>query len=340
MSLPEVWLAAPVVRLPAQVRTNDDVLGLVRAEFRGTEDDWGRVNRRIRSLLRACGTDRRHFEPAPLPLAGHAAAAAADALERHGVTPQAVDLLIYASFAREYFEPATASEVAMRLGADRALAIDVTAACAGSLLAIQDFVARAAVDDGIRTGLVCTASVTPPGYVQYAIQTPEEVAHLGAGLTLGNAAAGIVLTRDQRPASGRIRAMLAESMSAHHDLCRAPIHGHFTSDGVAIFALGRHMPPHVHRLCARAGWDIHDVDLFVSHQPSNSVLRGMAAALEVDPARMPQLHGIHGNCAESAVPLTLHHLLAEGRVRPGAKLVLAAAASGFVMASLAVEWGE
>ncbi len=339
MNLPPVWLSPPAVRLPETVRTNDDVLRLVHAEFRGPEDAWGPVNRRIRSLLRACGTDRRHWEAEPLPLAGHAAAASAAVLAAQGLTPDDIDLVLYGSLAREYFEPATASEVAGVLGANRALALDLTAACAGSLLAVQDFVARSAVDDDFRTGLVCTSTMTPPGFIQYGIQTPEEVALLGAGLTLGNASTAMIVSRAQ-PAggSGRIRAFLGEGMSAHHGLCRADIHGHFVSDGPAIFALAQHMPGHVRRLCARAGWAVNEVDLFVTHQPSNSVLRAIAGALEVDPALMPALHSLYGNCAESSVPIALRHALDHGRIQPGAKIVMAAAASGFVMASLAVEW--
>lgn len=338
-NLPPVWLSPPVVRLPEIVRTNDDVLRLVHAEFRGSEDAWGPVNRRIRSLLRACGTDRRHWEANPLPLAGHAAAAVRTALAAGGLSADDLDMVLYGSLAREYFEPSTASEVAWMVGANRALALDVTAACAGSLLAIQDFVARSAVDDTLRTGLVCTSSMTPPGFVNYGIQTPEEVAMLGAGLTLGNAATAMILSRAQ-PAGGggRIRGILGEGMSAHHGLCRAEIHGHFVSDGPAIFALAQHLPGHVRRLCARIGWAVSDVELFVTHQPSNSVLRAIAGALEVDPQIMPALHGLYGNCAESSVPLALRHALDNGRIRPGTKLILTAAASGFVMASVALEW--
>lgn len=338
MKLPELWLSPPAVRLPTVKRTNADVLGLVRAAFVGTDEEWEPVNRRIRSLLRACGSDVRYFEPDCFPLAGKAAAVAQDLLTRDGVTPESIDLLIYASLAREYFEPATSAEVAGRLGANRALALDVTAACAGSLLAIQDVVARAAVDDSIQTGVVCTATMTPPGYVQYGIQTTEEVAMLGAGLTLGNASTAMIVSRNRPPTGGRIVGLLAEGMSEHHELCRAPVRGHFVSDGPAIFALGRHIPGHVRRLCARVGWQTSDVDLFVSHQPSNSVLRAIAGELECDGERLPWLHALYGNCAESSVPLVLRHLIDAGKVRPGMRIAMVAAASGFVMASLALEW--
>jgi 3-oxoacyl-[acyl-carrier-protein] synthase-3 len=328
------------VHLPARAVRNDDVLARVRARFHGTDAEWDRVERRIRSLFRACGTELRYLEEeAPTPLAGHAARVGARLLEGLGVAPAELDLVIYGSIAREYYEPATAAEVAGRLGADRALAYDVTAACAGSLVAIQDVVARAAVDDAIRRALVVTATMTA-GHIRYDIPDADAVTFLGAGLTLGNAATAVAITREPGPGRGRVVAMLAESMSKHHDLCHAPINGHFVTNGPEIFALARHLPDHVRALCARAGWRPDEVATYVCHQPSNAVLRGIAAGLELPADRLPQLHGVYGNCAASSVPLALRHLVDAGRIRPGDKLVLAAAASGFIMASLALIWED
>lgn len=338
MSLPPVWISAPAVRLPKQAVGNDEMIARVKARFRGTDAEFDRVERRIRSLFRACGSETRYLEEeAPTPLAGHAAAAATDLLTARGLTAADLDLILYGSIAREYFEPATAAEVAGRLGADAAMAYDVTAACAGSLVAIQDAVARFAVDDSLRRALVVTATMTA-GHIQYDIPDTDAVTYLGAGLTLGNAATALLLTREPLPGSGRVVAMHAQGMSRHHELCRAPVGGHFVTDGPELFALARHLPGHVKGLCDRAGWTPGDVDLYVSHQPSNAVLRGICGALEVPAERMPQLHGVFGNCAASSVPLALDHLVRAGRVRNGDKLVLAAAASGFVMASLAVVW--
>jgi 3-oxoacyl-[acyl-carrier-protein] synthase III len=50
------------------------------------------------------------------------------------------------------------------------------------------------------------------------------------------------------------------------------------------------------------------------------------------------LHARYGNCAESSVPVTLRHCLDHGLLKPGMRAVLVAAASGYVMASVAVEW--
>lgn len=341
MNFPAVYLSVPSARLPSRAYRNEDLLERVRGNFRGEPGEWRRVESRIRSLWRICGTDVRYIdELTPSPLAGHAAAVATECLAANGLGAADLDVMLYGSIAREYFEPATAAEVAARIGAERALPIDVTSACAGSVLAVQSFIGRAAFDPDVRLGLVTTATYTfPTGQIRYDLQNVADIDLYGAGLTLGHAATAMALSTTPLPNSGRIVGALAEGLPAHHGLCRAPVNGYFMSQGAEIFALSRHVPAHVRRMLARVGWTPGDVDLFVSHQPSNHVLANIARQLEVPTERIPALHGLYGNTADSAVPLALWHLQREGRLFPGAKLVLSTAASGFVMASLAVEWG-
>ncbi|MFZ5478805.1 MAG: 3-oxoacyl-ACP synthase III family protein [Myxococcota bacterium] len=338
MNVPEVWLSAPATRLLGSAVDNEGVLARVRARFQGGDKEWDRVERRIRSLWRICGTERRHLaDESDEALGVHAAAVAELALAEAGLAARDLDLVLYGSIARSYYEPATAAEVASRIGAARAMPLDVTSACAGAVLAAQDVVGRMAMDPALSHALVCTATMTGR-HVTYGLRDADDVDVYGAGLTLGHAATAMLLTRSPTPRCGRVVGVLSEGIPEHWALCRAPVEGVFESDGVRIFALSRHVPAHARRLCDRVGWRIPDVDLFVAHQPSNRVLQDMARGLEVDASRVPQLHGLFGNTADSAVPLALRHLVDAGVVRPGMKMILSTAASGFVMASLAVVW--
>ncbi len=314
------------------------MLARVRARYRGDADGWSPLARRLTALWKICGTDVRTLEEdAALPLAPHAADVARTLLARESIDTADLDVLVHADIAREVYEPATAAAVADVLGAHRALPYDLTSACAGAVLGLQDAAGRMALDGSLRHVVVTTATLTA-GHLRTDLQSPGDVDTLGAGLTLGNAASAMLLTRDPGGPGGRLVAIHAAGLPAHRDLCEAPIGGHFRSDGAALFALARHVPGHLRALCDRAGWDVDAVDLWVCHQPSNRVLREVARALRVDPARMPGLHHLHGNCAASAVPLALAHLAAEGRLRPGGRVVLTTAASGFVMAGVALVW--
>src|SRR5204863_6063898 len=98
----------------------------------------------------------------------YAVEAAQKCLALNGVDPSEVDLVINGSIARQYFEPATAMEVAAKLGLKRTHAFDVTAACVGHLEAIQAAAAYFALHDEYRTALICTSELSGP-FLSYDI---------------------------------------------------------------------------------------------------------------------------------------------------------------------------
>jgi 3-oxoacyl-[acyl-carrier-protein] synthase III len=337
LPLPEVWLCAPAVRLPPRRETNDDAIARVRACFRGDADTWRRLERRIRFLFAICGTDIRWFFDEPRPVAGHAAGAVTDVLAREGIAAGALDAVLYTGIAREYFEPATAAEVAARIGATRAMALDVGAACAGMIAGVHDLVARMALDDALRLGVACSTSGTED-HLSYDIQSPEDLDLLGAGLTIGNGCGAWLVGREPFRAGGRVRGVHVECWSEHQDIARTPTRGPFSVRSQEMFELQRHGPGFLTRSAAKAGWEVPEVDLWVVHQPSNRSVRETADALSIPRERMPELHQLFGNTETSSVPLSLDTLITRGAVRPGMKVVLGSAAAGFVLASVAVEW--
>ena len=103
-----------------------------------------------------------YLEPDERPgiIADYAVAAAKQCLEMNDVALDEVDLVICGSIARQYFEPATAMEVAAKLGLKRTHAFDVTAACVGHLEAIQTAAGYLALHDNYRTALVFTSELS------------------------------------------------------------------------------------------------------------------------------------------------------------------------------------
>lgn len=334
-------VGVPVARTVGRPWDNERMLARVCAAFTGDAAAWTRTERRIRALWQLCGTQVRTLEEdAPTPLAGHVVPLAREALDGAGIAPGDVDLLVHGDLARERYEPATAAGVADALGAHAALPVDVSSACASWVLAVHDVLGRMALDPDIRVALVTTATLTA-GHLRYAMAGPEDVDTLGAGLTLGNAASATLIVRAAlargHTAWSVPRAVHAAGLPVHHALCDAPVGGHFTSRGAELFALARHVPGHLAALSARAGWRADAVDVWALHQPSTRALRDLARAAGVAPDRMPSFHAVHGNCAASAVPLAWATLAVQGRCPPRACVGLSAAASGFVMAGLAVE---
>jgi len=319
------------------METNESTLAMVRAHFRGSPEEWRPLERRMRLLLTICGTEKRYFYDQTRPVAGHAAAALADLLVHESIDPRAIHTLLYTGIAKEYFEPATAAEVAARVGAPRAAAIDVGAACAGMLVGVHDLVARMALDDAIELGVACSASISGE-YLSYDIQNVDDLDVRGAGLTIGNASTAWAVGRRPFRSGGRIVGCHVESWNDHQDICRTPTVGHFTVRSQEMFALQDHVPDFLRRSAARVGWDMREVDLVVSHQPSNRSMRELADAFKVPRARFPELHQLYGNTETSSVPLSLRTLIDDRRLRPGMKVMLGSAAAGFVLASVALVW--
>ena len=334
-----MYLSRPSVVLPPTRLDNDQVIARIRSNYGGPQRNWTLLEAAMRRILERCGTSIRYLEDDHTARIGdYAARAANTCIDAQGVSRSDVSLLIYGGVAREYFEPATAMEVAAKCGINAVHAFDVTSACAGQLEGIHIAASYLGMHQEYRTALVCSGEVTR-SFLCFDIQSVRELVTKAAGLTIGNAASAWLVGREPFPGGClRMVAFRNHSLTEHWDLCSAPIDGTFTSLSTDLFKLNTHVAPEVRRLVAQAGWTVDEIDHFVFHQPSESVLMSVLNALGVDRSKGLLTHHLYGNTVSTTVSLTMHELLKTGRVRPGDKLVLGSAAAGFSMVSVAGIW--
>ena len=269
MMLPRLYLSRPATVIPDAAVDNDAVLSRVRESFRGPASEWIRSSKASAYVFDRCNTKMRYLDEDPALSPGEfASRAAAACLQENGVAANDIDLLIYGGIARDAFEPATAAEVAGRLGAKPLHAMDVTCACAGLIEALHVATGYFAIHDEMQTALICAGELTRDR-ISYDMGSLEDVALGVAGLTLGNAAAAFLVSREPLPpGSARLVGLRHKTLSEHYALCRAPVDGRFTSHSKELFALAVHVPPEIRRLLADAGWSPEDVDHYAFHQPS------------------------------------------------------------------------
>ncbi len=333
-----VYLSLPAACLPATRVDNAEVAARVRARFKGSALEWKALERGLRLVFSSCGTTVRHMETAePMAPALHAARRVAEVLAENGRSAPDLSAVIYGSIARTVFEPAMACEVAARVGAYDALAYDIVAACAGPILAIEAVVGKAAIDPDWKLAAIASASLSE-GHLSYDIGSLSALESLAAGLTIGNASTAMLLGREPFVHGGRVLATYTQGAARNYELCSVPTSGPFVSARATLMGLAAMVPDHVRTVAARAGLTPDQIDLYVLHQPSDRVLRGVARALGISTDRVPALHGIHANTEASAVPLALRTLYDQGRLRAGMKLLLGSAAAGFTLASAVVAW--
>jgi 3-oxoacyl-[acyl-carrier-protein] synthase-3 len=339
MMLPRLHLSRPATVTPDVALDNDAVLSGVRESFRGSASEWEPIEQGIRYIFDRCNTQVRYVDPDPAVTPGEFASRAVTAcLWENGVEASEIDLLVYGGIAREAFEPATAAEVSGRIGAKPLHAIDVTCACAGLIEALHVVAGYFAVHDELRTAVVCAGELTRDR-ISYDIQSPEDLAVRGAGLTLGNAAAAFLVTREPLPGgSARLVGFRHETRPEHYAICTAPVDGHFTSHSKELFELAVHVPPEVRRLVEAAGWSPRDVDHYLFHQPSDAVLQRVLTEIGARPEASVYTHSVFGNTASTSWALALDHRLKHGNVEGGDKLVFVSAAAGFTTVCAAAEW--
>lgn len=337
--LPGLFLSRPATVLPETAVDNETVLTQIRESFRGGAPDWQPIEQAIRYVFDRCNTKVRYLESDDALSPGAFAAQAAQAcLDENGVAATDLDLLIYGGIARDAFEPATAAEVAGRLGAKPLHAFDVTCACAGMIEAMHVAAGYFALHDDIQTALICAGEITRDR-VGYDMQSVQDVALGVAGLTIGNAAAALLITREPLPTGGaRLVGVMHKSLPENWALCRAPVDGHFSSDAKELFALSIHVVPELRRLIEDAGWTPEDVDHYAFHQPSESALERVLDELGARPQACVHTHALYGNTASTAWALALDHRLRSGTVEPGDKIVIASAAAGFTVVGAAAVW--
>lgn len=337
--LPGIYLSRPGTVLPDQAVDNDAALSRLRESYRGSPQEWEPIEQGIRYVFDRCNTKMRYLETDETLSPGEfASRAAAACLAENGVAATDIDLLIYGGVARDAFEPATAAEVAGRLGAKPLCAFDVTCACAGLIEALHVAAGYFALHDHIRTALICAGEITRDR-VTYDMQSLEDMAMGVAGLTLGNAAAAFLVTRDRLATGGaRVVGLMHKTLPENWALCRAPVDGHFTSDSKALFALSIHVVPELRRLLDDAGWSPEEVDHYAFHQPSESALERVLSELGARRQAEVHTHAIFGNTVSTAWVLALDYRLRNGTVSDGDKIVISSAAAGFTVVGATAVW--
>ncbi|MEW5808919.1 MAG: 3-oxoacyl-[acyl-carrier-protein] synthase III C-terminal domain-containing protein [Actinomycetota bacterium] len=339
MTLPTLYFSRPATVLPDKAMDNDEVLALVRDQFTGPAAEWDAVEQTIRYVFDRCNTKTRYLDQSTTLSPGEFASQAAQAcLDQNGVAATDLDLVVYGGIARDNFEPATAAEVAGRLGARPLHATDVTCACAGLIEAMHTVAGYFALHPEMKTALICAGELTRDR-ITYDMGSLQDVAVFAAGLTLGNAAAALLVSREPLAGgSARLEGIFHKTLCEHYGLCKTPVDGHFTSKSKELFALSVHVPPAVRDMLSEIGWSSEEIDHYALHQPSEAVLERVFTELGARPQACVHTHSLFGNTASTAWALALEYRLEHGTVEPGDKIVMASAAAGFTIVGAAAVW--
>ena len=308
-------IAAVASSVPDNVVPNASI-----AERIGVTDEWIVRRTGIRSR-RIAGPDER--------LVTHATDAAHAALACAGVKAQTVDLVLVATTTADEILPNAAPLVAHRLGAARAGAFDVGAACTGFISALA--VGAAQIESGRARSAVVIGADFMSRITDHGDRSTAAVFADGAGAA--------VLVAAEHP--GRIGPIIlgADGEGAEHILVRRDdalirMRGHETfREAVARLSLATTQAIHAAEL------RLEDIDLFVYHQANGRILSAVGERLRLAPERVVDCISEYGNTSAATLPLALAFSEREGRLRSGDCVLLAAFGAGFTWGATVVQWG-
>jgi len=264
-------------------------------------------------------------------LADFAARAGADALARAEVEPGQIDLVIVATMTQDELTPNTAPLVAHALGADRAGAVDVGAACTAFLSGMA--LAAAQIESGRADRVLLIGADFITRITDYADKRTAPLFGDGAGAVVLGLADGehgsigpIVLGAD---GSG------ACAIQASHRERKLRM------DGPEVYrhAVAR-MTEVTYAVVERAGLTLEDIDLFVYHQANGRITRALGERLGVPTERVVDCIEALGNSSAATLPLGLAFAERDGRLKPGARVALGAFGAGFTWGGGVIEWGN
>jgi 3-oxoacyl-[acyl-carrier-protein] synthase III len=303
--------------LPDRVITNFDL-----EQRLDTTDEW---------IVRRTGIrERRHLAPDE-PLADLAARACLLALDDAGRSAGEVDQVIVSTITPDRVTPGLAPEVARLLGADRASAVDVNAACAGFLYALDQ--AAALIESGrASVVLVCGAE---------ALSRITDHDDRSTAVIFGDGAGAVVVAGGQDLELG-IGGFVLGADGEQADLLYAE------RDEQVLRMEGREVYRHaVRRMVGasrealeRAGCTVDDIDVFVAHQANARIIESAAAELGLSREKVAINVDRTANTSSASIPLALAQAEEDGLLFPGATVALAAFGAGFVWGAGVVSWKE
>jgi 3-oxoacyl-[acyl-carrier-protein] synthase III len=314
---------------PVKVLTNADLEAMV-----DTSDEW--ITTRTGIKERRIAADEEAASDLALP-------AARQALERAGVDPGELDLVVVATATPDMLFPATGALVADELGATRAAAYDLLAGCSGFVYAL------AQAYGAVATGLSRRALIVGTEVLSKITNWHDR----GTCILFGDGAGAAVV---QPVADGGIHGFeLGADGSGGLDLCipaggsRRPVTTDVLEEeaqfirmnGAEVFRFAtRVMVTSAEELLAACGASVDDVDLYVPHQANKRIIDHAVKNLGLDPGKVLLNIDRYGNTSSASIPIGLAEAQADGLLTDGTRVLMSAVGAGLTWGSVYMTWTE
>jgi 3-oxoacyl-[acyl-carrier-protein] synthase-3 len=318
--------------LPDKVLTNNEIAETIETTHEWIYSRTGIVERRIAGKQETTAT--MAFE------------AAARALTVADIRPSQIDLIIVATSTPEYIFPSTACRVQDYLGANRAGAFDLSAACTGFIYGLST------AAQAIATGSIRTAVVVGTETMSRVTDWKDRA----TCILFGDGAGAVVLKGSSIP--GGVMASTLRSDGSGGNLLSLPAvyHNPVPSLGPEYFHNGQGpgtikmsgrqvyrfatqaISESVSEVLKKTDMTVDDIDLIIPHQANGRIIESAAKKLKVPADRFYINLSKTGNTSAASIPLALCEAIGEGLLKPDDNVVFVGFGGGLTWGASVVKW--
>jgi 3-oxoacyl-[acyl-carrier-protein] synthase-3 len=261
--------------------------------------------------------------------------------------PGAVDAVVVATTTPDHPCPATAPQVAARLGLGTAAAYDVAAVCSGFIYALAT--ASAQIIAGQARRVLVIGAETYSTILNPADRTTSVIFGDGAGAVVLAAVPdadrpGVLLGVDLGSDGSRQDLIMIPGGGSRERATPGepdPQDRYFTMQGKKVFAEAvSRMGDSSSALLERIGWPTSSVDHLVGHQANIRILKALAQRLGLPEERAVVNVDRVGNTSAASVPLALSDAAAAGTLATGSRVLLTAFGGGLTWGAAALTWPD
>lgn len=314
--------------VPEPKLTNDDLAKMV-----DTSDEW---------IWERTGIRERRIARENQTTATLAVQASIRALQIANLRPNDLDLIICSTSTPEHIFPATACLVQDQIGASRAGAFDLQAACTGFIYAL-DMAAQSIRSGSIKNALVIGAE-TLSRFVNWQDRN--------TCILFGDGAGAFVLQASEKPggvgpavlrsdgSGGKL--LILQAGGSKHPATEATVQNgqHFIEmDGREVFRFAtRVMAQATREALARAGLGVEDTKWIIPHQANIRIIEAAARGLKLPMDRFIVNLEQYGNTSTASIPIATVEAVEDGRLQVGDKVVFVGFGAGLTWGALVAEW--
>ncbi len=305
--------------LPPEIITNDDLSLKV-----DTSDEW--------IFSRTGIKERRVIPKSQDGLVGMAVEASLATLTNTGVNAQDLDLILLTSSTPDDLF-GSAPQIQHRLGAWRAVAFDLTAACSGFVFGL--ITAAQFIRSGAFRQILVIGADALSRWVDWQDRRTCILFGDGAGAVLVSAQAndhlfGFAMATDGK--GGDLLNLLYEPDRANF----SPVF--MNGKEVYRFAVTR-VPETIEGILSQADFKPQEVDWYILHQANQRIMDAVADRLAVDPSKMVSNIAQVGNTSAASIPLALDNYVQRGIIKPGHKIMAVGFGAGLSWGGVLFQWG-